>query len=43
MTIINVERLKAYGEYMGYFEGIGYLYSIDTQMYTYNKHGITKL
>ncbi len=43
MTIINVERLKAYGEYVGYFEGMGYLYKIDNTMYTYNKNGITRL
>ena len=43
MTIINVERLKSYGTYVGYFEGVGYLYSIDNAMYTYNKKGITRL
>ena len=43
MAIINVERLKAYGTYLGFFEDLGYLYKIDNQMYTYNKQGITRL
>ena len=43
MAIINVERLKMYGTYLGFFEGIGYLYKIENQMYTYNKNGITRL
>ena len=43
MAIINVERLKAYGTYLGFFEELGYLYKIDGAMYTYNKNGIVRL
>lgn len=43
MAIINVERLKAYGKYLGYFEDLGYLYKIENQLYTYNKNGIVRL
>ena len=43
MTIINIERVKVYGEYLGHFDSVGYLYKVDNQLYTYNGKGFTKL
>ena len=43
MTLITVERIKAYGEYLGFYEELGYLYQIENTLYTYNKDGIKKL
>ena len=43
MMQINVEMIKQYKEYVGFFEGLGYMYKVGAELFVYNGGGLKKL
>ncbi|MFJ7982309.1 hypothetical protein ACIQ1D_18785 [Lysinibacillus xylanilyticus] len=39
----TVEKIKTEGEYIGFTEGIGYIYSLYNQLYAFGREGVIEI